>query len=139
MALADRSVSASRPEAWEAETESAQAIAAAAEDRRIGQFMDDPKQVMCIEQNGRSLAGGWATTGRRSGPEATARRGGRDLQGRLAGLQKRARIISWKSQKPFNHTSLVGKQKDFPSHRAPRPGARSHNRQLIDFPQAAPR
>ncbi|WP_175873901.1 hypothetical protein [Burkholderia sp. BCC0397] len=43
--------------------------------------MGDPKQVMCIEQNGRSLAGGWATSGRRGGPEATARRGGRDLQG----------------------------------------------------------
>jgi hypothetical protein len=49
LAPADRSVGVSRPEAWEAETESAQAIAAA-EERRIGQFMGDPKQVMCIEQ-----------------------------------------------------------------------------------------
>ncbi|MDF3094684.1 hypothetical protein KPB06_31355 [Burkholderia semiarida] len=49
LALADRSVSVSRPEAWAAQTESAHAIAAA-EERRIGQFIDDSKQVMCIEQ-----------------------------------------------------------------------------------------
>ncbi|CAI8696177.1 hypothetical protein EMIT0111MI5_30589 [Burkholderia sp. IT-111MI5] len=36
--------------------------------------------MMCNEKNGRSLAGGWATDGRRSGPEATPRRGGRDSE-----------------------------------------------------------
>ncbi|QVN14303.1 MULTISPECIES: hypothetical protein [Burkholderia] len=62
--------------------------------------MGDQKQVMCIEQT----ADHWLAGGRRGGVEAalrTAWRGGRDWQGRLAGLQKRARIISRKYQKPF--------------------------------------
>lgn len=33
-----------------------------------------------MRKNGRSLAGGWATDGRRSGPEASAMRGVRDSQ-----------------------------------------------------------
>ncbi|WP_156444458.1 hypothetical protein [Burkholderia sp. MSMB1826] len=42
--------------------------------------MGDPKQAMCIEQNGRSITGWLLGDERvRRGPEAIARRGGRDL------------------------------------------------------------
>ncbi|WP_321858112.1 hypothetical protein [Burkholderia cenocepacia] len=43
--------------------------------------MGDSKQVMCIEQKRQITGWRLATTGNRSGPEATARRGERDLQG----------------------------------------------------------
>jgi len=100
--------------------------------------MGDPKQVMCIEQNGRSLAGGWATRGRRSGPEATARRGERDLQGGWLDCRSEFVLFHENIKKLSMCLEIFDKQKDLPPPRAPRPGACYRNHQSIDFRRPGP-
>ncbi|WP_176048308.1 hypothetical protein [Burkholderia sp. BCC1644] len=100
--------------------------------------MGDPKQVMCIEQNGRSLAGGWATEGRRSGPEATARRGGRDLQEGWLDCRSEFALFHENINQLSECLGLLVNRRIYRLAGAPRVGACPHNHQSIDFQRSDP-
>ena len=93
---------------------------------------------MCIEQNGRSLAGGWAPEGRRSGPEATARRGGRDLQGGWLDCRSEFVLFHGNINKLSKCLGLLVNRRIYRLTRTPCMGARPPNHQSIDFQRSDP-
>ena len=91
-----------------------------------------------MRENGRSLAGGSAMDGRRSGPEATASCGGCDSQG--GWLDCRSEFVLFhKYLKKLSRGSFVSaNRKIYRSTRAPRVGACQSNHQSIDFHRIGP-
>ena len=91
-----------------------------------------------MRRNSRSLAGGWATEGRRSGPEATTRRGGRDTQDGWLDCRGESALFH-KNNNHLSHDpdSSANRKISRPAP-TPRIGARQPNHQSIDLKRYDP-
>jgi len=91
-----------------------------------------------MRRNSRSLAGGWATEGRRSGPEATTRRGGRDTQDGWLDCRGESALFHKNNNHLSHDPDSSAKRKISRPAPTPRIGARQPNHQSIDSDKSDP-
>lgn len=91
-----------------------------------------------MRKNGRSLAGGWATDRRRSGPEATTRRGGRDTQDGWLDCRSKFELFHKNNNKLSFTEKASAYGRIFRPSPTPRNGAGQRNHQSIDLNRSNP-